>query len=138
MFNLLLSSLGTLLSFFEKETCCSSRVLLKSECVSCSVMSDSLQWMDCSPPGFSIHGILQARILESVHIAFSRGSSRPRDWTQFSHIAGGFFTVWATREAQFIPIYGQIIFHCIDMSHFVYPFTSWKAFGSFLPFTYYE
>ena len=55
--------------------------------------------MDCSPPGSFIHGILQARILEWVVIPFSRGSSRPRDWTQVSHIADLFFTVWATREA---------------------------------------
>ena len=54
--------------------------------------------MDCSPPGSSVHGILQARILEWVAIPFSRGSSWPRDWTQVSCIAGGFFTVWATRE----------------------------------------
>ena len=51
--------------------------------------------MDCSPPGSSVHGILQARILEWVAILFSRGSSQPRDQTQVSHIAGGFFTIWA-------------------------------------------
>ena len=45
-------------------------------------------------------GILQARILEWVPISYSRGSSQPRDWTQVSRIAGGFFTSWATREAQ--------------------------------------
>ena len=56
--------------------------------------------MDCSPPGSSVHGIFQARILEWVVIPFSRGSSWPRDGTRFSSIAGGFFTVWATREAQ--------------------------------------
>ena len=44
-------------------------------------------------------GILQARILEWVAMPSSRGSSQPRDQTQVSHIAGGFFTVWATREA---------------------------------------
>ena len=47
--------------------------------------------MDCSPPGSSVHGILQAGILEWVAIAFSRGSSRPRDWTQVSCIAARFF-----------------------------------------------
>ena len=47
----------------------------------------------------SVHGILQARLLEWVAISFSRGSSRPRDWTQVSHIAGRRFTLWATREA---------------------------------------
>ena len=56
--------------------------------------------MDCSPPGSSVHGILQARMLEWVAISFSRGSSWPRDWTQVSCIAGRCFTLWATREAQ--------------------------------------
>jgi len=55
--------------------------------------------MDCSLPGSSVHGILQARILEWVAISFSRGSSWSRDQTQVSHIAGRFFAVWATREA---------------------------------------
>ena len=54
--------------------------------------------MNYSPPGSSVHGILQARILEWVAIPFSRGSSWSRDWPQVSHIAGGFFTIWATRE----------------------------------------
>ena len=43
--------------------------------------------MDCSPPGSSVHGILQARILECVAIPFSRGSSRPRDRTLVSCIS---------------------------------------------------
>ena len=55
--------------------------------------------MDCSPPGSSVHGIFQARILEWVAIPFSRGSFQPRDLTQVSCIAGGFFTIWAPREA---------------------------------------
>ena len=44
------------------------------------------------PMDYTVHGILQARILEWVAFPFSRGSSQPRDRTQFSHIAGGFFT----------------------------------------------
>ena len=56
--------------------------------------------MDCSPSGSSVHGILQARILEWVAIPFSRGSSRPKGQTLVSWIAGRFFTIWATREAQ--------------------------------------
>ena len=56
--------------------------------------------MDCSPPASLVHEILQARILEWVAISFSRGSSQPRDQTQVSHIAGWFFTSWATSEAQ--------------------------------------
>ena len=47
--------------------------------------------MDCSPPGSSIHGIFQARVPEWVAISFSRGSSRPRDWTQVSHIVARCF-----------------------------------------------
>ena len=52
--------------------------------------------MECSPWGSSVHGILQARMLERVAIPFSKGSSWPRDWTYISCIAGRFFTVWAT------------------------------------------
>ena len=55
--------------------------------------------VDCSPPGYSIHGIFQARVLEWVAISFSRGCSWPRDRTQVSHIAGRCFTIWAIREA---------------------------------------
>ena len=56
--------------------------------------------MDCRLPGSSVHRILQARILEWIAMLSSRGSSQPRDWTQVSHTAGRFFTVWATRKAQ--------------------------------------
>ena len=54
----------------------------------------------CDPVDHTVHGILEARMLEWVAFPFSRGSSQPRDWTQVSCIAGGFFTSWATREAQ--------------------------------------
>ena len=55
--------------------------------------------MERSLPGSSVHGILQARIVEWVTISFCRASSQPRDQTQVSCIAGWFFTVWTTREA---------------------------------------
>ena len=55
--------------------------------------------MDCSLSGSSVHGIFQARVLEWIAISFSRGSSRPRNQTQVSCIAGRRFTIWATREA---------------------------------------
>ena len=58
-----------------------------------SVVSNSLRPEDCSPPSSSIHGILQARILEWVAIFFSRGSSRPRDQAQVSHIASRCFNL---------------------------------------------
>ena len=64
-----------------------------------SVVSDSLRLVDCSPPSSSVHGILQARILEWLVISFSRGSSRPRDQTQVSHVAGRRFNLCSTREA---------------------------------------
>ena len=53
--------------------------------------------MDCSPPGSSVHGISQARILEWV--AISRGSSWPRDWTCFFYIGSQVLYHWATRKA---------------------------------------
>ena len=51
------------------------------------------------PMDYTVHGILQARILEQVAVSFSRASSQPGDWTQVSRITGRFFTIWATREA---------------------------------------
>ena len=54
----------------------------------------------CDPMDCTVHGILQARILEWVAFLFSKESSQPRDQTQVSCIAGGFFTSWAIREAQ--------------------------------------
>ena len=56
---------------------------LSSVAQSCPTLCEP---MDCSPPGFSGHGILQARILEWVAISFSRGSFRPKDWTRISLI----------------------------------------------------
>ena len=61
-----------------------------------AVFDSATPW---SPLGSSVHGILQARILELVAIPFSRGSSWLRDRTQASCIASGFFTVGACREA---------------------------------------
>ena len=49
----------------------------------------------CDPMDYTVHGILQARILEWVAFPFSRGSSQCRDPTQVSHLVGGFFTSWA-------------------------------------------
>ena len=70
------------------------KVLVIQSCPTLYNPTDSL-------PGSSIHGILQARLLEWFAIPFSRGSFQPRDWTQVSCIAGRFFTIWATREALF-------------------------------------
>ena len=62
----------------------------------CPTVCDS---MDCNTPGSSVHGILQERILEWITIPFSRGSCRLRDQAWVFCIAGGFFTICATREA---------------------------------------
>ena len=71
--------------------------LIWTESESCSVVSNSF-----NPVDYTVRGILQARILEWVAFPFSRGSSQPRDQTQVSRIARGFFTSWATREAPFM------------------------------------
>ena len=59
-----------------------------------------LHLMLCDPMGYTVHGILQARILEWVTFPSSRESSQPRDQTQVFHIAGRFFISWTTRKAQ--------------------------------------
>ena len=76
------------------------------DCCCCCLITQSCLTlcnpMDCSPPGSSVHEILQARILECVAISFSRGSFQPRDWTCVSaspELAGVFFASWATWEA---------------------------------------
>ena len=53
----------------------------------------------CDPMDYTVHGILQARI-GCIAFPFSRGCSQPRDWIQVPHMAGGFFSSWATRETQ--------------------------------------
>ena len=69
----------------------------------CVCWSHSHVWLcdliNCSPPGSSEHGILQARILEGVAIFFSRGSSRPRDHIWVSCLTGSFFTLWTILPA---------------------------------------
>ena len=65
--------------------------------MSCPILCDPT---DCSPPGSSVRGILQARILEWVAMPSSRELSQTRDQTQVSRIAGRFFIAWAIREAQ--------------------------------------
>ena len=67
-----------------------SSVQFSSVAQSCPTLCNS---MDCRPPGSSVYGIFQARILERASIPFSRGYSQPRDQTQVSCIAGSFFTV---------------------------------------------
>ena len=93
---------STILIVFKFPT---SEVLILRACKECKVLVTQSCLTLCDPMNYSllgsfVHGILQARILEWVAIRFSRGSSQPRDWTQFSCIATRFFTIWATRKTQ--------------------------------------
>ena len=71
---------------YHTNTCCFSRVQLFCDPT------------DCSPPGSSLHGIYQAKVLEWVAITFSRGSFWPWDWTCVSCIVRQILNHWATRE----------------------------------------
>ena len=90
----------------------------------------------CDPLDYTVHGILQARILEWVAFPFSRRSSQPRDRTQVSHIAGGFFTSWATRESQERPslfsLYNTLcsssLKHNKNLHFYKFKFSIFKAF----------
>ena len=90
-----------------------------SVCVSAQLCPTFCDPMDCSPPGSSVHGIFQARILEWVSISFSRGFSWPRDQTCVSCVSciEGSFTSWDTREATKHSI--AILFYCL-LSHSVF------------------
>ena len=80
--------------------CCYTVLIFIISMLSCSVMSQFLvtPWTAAHQTPLSM-GILQARILKWVAMPPSRGSSQPRNQSQVSHITGGFFTIWATREA---------------------------------------
>ena len=87
------------LNFVQKgnlETpCCSKLLKMKVKVIqSCPTL--------CDPMDYTVHRILQARMLEWVAFPFSRGSSQCRDWTEVSCIAGGFFINWAIREAHYL------------------------------------
>ena len=74
--------------------------------------------VDCSLPGSSIHGIVQARILEWVAISFSRGSSQLGDWTRVSCIAGRHFNLWATRETLVLSLLQPKLMSLISAHYF--------------------
>ena len=73
--------------------------------------------MDCSPVGSSVHGILQARILEWVAIPFSRRSSWARDWTQVSCTEARFSTVQVTRFWKCQSLHSVILLYRIQRKH---------------------
>ena len=81
--------------FKDSRYCASGQILKNYAVLSHSVMSDSLRPNGLySPPGSSVHGILQAKILEWVAMPSSRGSSQPRAQTQVSRIADGFWILY--------------------------------------------
>ena len=83
---------------------------------SCPNLWDS---MDCSPPGSSVHGVLQGRILEWAAIFFFRGSSQPRDRTWVSCIADWFFTNWVTRETYLGIIPFLQLINCMALEKYI-------------------
>ena len=83
----------------------------------------------------TVHGILQARVLEWVAFPFSRGSSQPRDRTQVSHIASGFFTSRATREDN-IYIRFYFFFHCKLLQDIEYNFKCYTVGPCWLSTSY--
>ena len=84
---------------------------------SCLTLCDP---MDCSPPGSSIHGIFQARVLEWGAISFSRGSSWPRDRTLVSRIVGSRFYHWG-KPSDWIVIHHSKKLHLANVSTFTFP-----------------
>ena len=90
--------------------------------------------VDCSLPGSSVHGILQARILEWVAISFPRGSSRPRDPTWVSHIGGRCFNLWATSEAHVLGKLWTIIGRCMFV-RVVFTFSIWDFKSLYITFS---
>ena len=89
----------------------------------CSVTQSRLTLcdsLDCSPPGYSVLGIFQARILEWVTISSSGGSSPPRDWTHISRVsclAGGFFMQWVISAGDWGDKEEKEREHPLELSH---------------------
>ena len=101
-----------------------NRALYVCVCVLASQLCPTLcDPLDCSPPGSSVQGILQERILEWIAIPFSRESSCPRDWTQVSCIASRFFAIWATSKAPEWRGWKGLLFNekCFTLHTFVGP-----------------
>ena len=100
IFSYIIVSLFLLIIFFLLHNHFQLPVRMWSEVVQlCPTLCDP---MDCSPPGSSVLGYFQARILEWVAMLSSSGSSWPRDQTQVSCIADRRFTLWATRDTLWI------------------------------------
>ena len=97
-------------------------VLVMLVAQSCLTLCDP---MGCSPSGSSVHGISQARILEWIAISFSRGSFWPKDQILVSCLGGRFFTIWATGEVLYTPLF-------LTLSHYLQSFWSNPCLQQFL------
>ena len=104
----------------------SSSLSLQAECLvaqSCLTLFDPL---DCSPPGSSVHGNLQARILQWIATPFPRGSSQSRSRTWVSCLAGWSFTIWTPREATGGAVIDSSYCNPLTISFsFNFPLTCW-------------
>ena len=102
----------------------SQKIQCSINCICCCLVTKSCltlcDCMDWSPPGSSVHGISQARILENT-ISFSRGSSRSKDGTHVCCIGKGILYHWATRETHnsivLINIASEIFLHLFPYPH---------------------
>ena len=86
--------------------------------------------VDCSLPGSSVHGILQAIVLEWVAISFCRRSSRPRDRTRVSRIGGRHFNLWGwecNMQFRIILTNSHTCLHAQSLSHVWFPATPWTV-----------
>ena len=103
---------------------------------SCPTLCDP---MDCSLPGSSVHGILQAIVLEWIAISFSKGSSQPRDRTQVSRIVDTHFTIWANVADTVHPCFNGILpqsYFSLFFKHMPaeLAFFNWTIFKVFIAF----
>ena len=92
---------------------------------SCLTLCDP---MDCSPPGSSVHGIVQARILQWVAIPCFRGSSWPSDRSLVSCMTGRFLIVWATRGSWRTRIFQRICTY-VELTHWK-SLWCWEGLGA--------
>jgi len=94
---------SVLIRWTKLEPIIQSEISQKVKCKYCMKVKVTQSCLTlCNPMDYTVPGILQARILERVAFAFSRGSSQPRDRIWVSHIAGEFFISWATRTLQWV------------------------------------
>ena len=91
----------------------------------------------CDPMDYTVHRLLQVRILQWVAFPFSRGSSQLRDWTQVCYTAGRFFTSWATRETTITETtFGWILLELVAENILTQNLFSWKWINNIISHIY--